>query len=65
MSSLTLFPKKISPSKTSEKRRMNVMIYLDANIFILSIVNNKENGESRRKLLSGVASGKIDAATSD
>jgi len=44
---------------------MNVMIYLDANIFILSIVNNKENGESRRKLLSGVASGKIDAATSD
>ncbi|MBU2615650.1 MAG: type II toxin-antitoxin system VapC family toxin [Nanoarchaeota archaeon] len=40
------------------------MIYLDANIFILSIVNNKEKGESCRKLLSGVASGKIEAATS-
>ncbi|MBU1252696.1 MAG: type II toxin-antitoxin system VapC family toxin, partial [Nanoarchaeota archaeon] len=40
------------------------MIYLDANIFIFAIMNNKEKGESCRKILRGVASGKIDAATS-
>ncbi|MBU1252466.1 MAG: type II toxin-antitoxin system VapC family toxin [Nanoarchaeota archaeon] len=40
------------------------MIYLDANIFILSILDNKEKGEHCRKLLRNAASGKVVAFTS-
>ncbi|MEK6878990.1 MAG: type II toxin-antitoxin system VapC family toxin, partial [Nanoarchaeota archaeon] len=40
------------------------MIYLDANIFIYAVLDNKEKGQFCKKLLEQVGIGKINAGTS-
>ena len=40
------------------------MIYLDANIFLHAILNDKAKGQSARKLLEDISAGRIEASTS-